>query len=168
MKNTSMLIFVLVTLATANDSGAEVSTDGTIGDSDVSLVYDPRDGRLALDAAGHLVSTFEVISASGIFTGAQPDLVLPPFDVFRPDKFFLLKTQGIGDTDFGLAAAPRLSQEFIGLDLTNNGSLAIASLPGGDVVYVPEPLMNIWLVATGLLPMRTRRRCGKSPTEGHG
>ena len=79
-----------------------------ITNADVTLDYDSNTGNVTLIMSeGVRISTIELKSNSGIFTGTQPDLILPPFDVFRPDKFFILKTAGLGgNVDLGPIATP--------------------------------------------------------------
>ncbi|MCA9169754.1 MAG: hypothetical protein KDB23_18900, partial [Planctomycetales bacterium] len=93
----------------------------------VTLLYDPSTGELYLDVAldeGHRgVTTLEITSKSGLFTGVAADgLVSPPFDVFTSEKYFLLKTVGIGDTALGPALPPGLSVDFLQSDLSIDGS----------------------------------------------
>lgn len=156
-------LLALTVILLPSASFAAIETDGVTGDGRVSLIYDPTDGRIALDAAIP-VAIFEVISASGIFTGQRPELIQPPFDVFTPSKLFFIRTAGISDTDFGLAAAPGLSKSFLGGDLTISGSgPAVLHFAGGaDLVYVPEP-SSVSLLAVGLLTCGAIRRSSGLP-----
>lgn len=129
-------------------------------DGEITLLYDPADGRMALEADHRRIVSFEVVSTSGILTGVTPDLVLPPFDVHTPTKFFILKTDGIGETDFGPIAEPGLSPAMLADDLTLNGSKTAASLGNPNLAFVPEPGGSslISLGSIGLLWARHRRR----------
>ena len=131
---------------------AKIASDGVLGDSKVSIIYDAHDGHLAVDAGGHAITTLEIISTAGILTGVKPiAIIAPPFDVFDRNKLFILKTAGIGDIDFGLAASPGLSEAEVLQDLSINGSiLPNGTLPGGvDLIYV-APLTSGDLLIPGM------------------
>ncbi|MCA9167395.1 MAG: PEP-CTERM sorting domain-containing protein, partial [Planctomycetales bacterium] len=106
----------------------------------------------------------------GYFTGSPPDgLVQPPFDVFTPTKYFLLKTDGIGDTDLGNVLPAGLSRDALGADLTVQGSLKPSGGLGIVSLYlVPEP-SSVLLLEFGLLGMLGLRRqsflvCNRVPS----
>ena len=122
----------------------------------MSLVYDPTDGNLRLHAAGQHVTTLEVMSHSAVFTGVQPSQVQPPFDVYLPGKFFLLKTDGMGDEDFGRAIIPGLTGDALAADLSVDGSIMPeGALPAMTLVVVPEPAsLCLPALAATLLLMR--------------
>ena len=152
---------VFAVLSLASFAQAALPTNGARGDANISLVYDPADGHFWLDAAGKKVTTLEIQSASGVFTGAKPAQVSPPFDVFTPKKFFILKTAGVGDEDFGMALPAGLTAETLGGDLTVAGSiLPSGSLGTVDLVYlgaIPEP-SSLALMALGFLGLVSGRR----------
>jgi hypothetical protein len=132
-----------------------------LSDDKPSLVYNPADGALSIAMPGDTKwSTLEMISPNGMFTGtATPGLVLPPFDVFSPTKYFLLKTTGLGDQELGAALAPGLSGAALAAELEVNGSV----LPSGplsiDLLVVPEPssIVMIGLGLVGLAGLRRKR-----------
>ena len=70
---------------------ADVDLSGAVGDDRVSLVYDPTDGSLGLDAAGYRVSTFEVTSASANFIHPPFFMGPPPHFVPDPSRLILLR-----------------------------------------------------------------------------
>ena len=133
---------------------ANVHVNGVIGDGNVSLIYNPADGSLGLDAAGNLVSTLEVYSVSGVFVPPFDFPLPPPASFETPEhKFFLLTVTGMGDTEFEAKMQSGLTASFLGKDLTIAGSiLPRGALPGGgDLVYLPEP-SSLVLLFLGLLP----------------
>ena len=137
---------------------AAIPGGGVVGDENISVVYDPADGSMSIDAAGKMVSTFELVSDTGVLTGATPALVAPPFDVHTPVKFFILKTDGIGDTDLGQLATAGLTEEMLMGDLTLNGSiLPSGNLGNADLAYVPEP-SSLGLASLALLGLAGLRR----------
>ena len=70
------------------------------------------------------VTTIDIVSASGIFTGESGDNLLGPLDIDEDHKIFKLVHQGFTDVSFGAVAVPGLSEEFVLSDLTINGSIA--------------------------------------------
>lgn len=156
-----------ILLLSAESANAAVPGGGTIDDDKISLIYDPGTGDLSIDAAGQQWSTLEITSASGLFTGTPAaGLVLPPFDVFSPTKYFLLKTAGMGDTHLGQVLPTGINLTTLGDDLTVNGSV----LPRGnindaqwgpvDLVWIPEPA-SMLLLGLGMASILTFRRGGK-------
>lgn len=139
-----------------------VSVADHLTDDAITLIYDANDGNMSVEANSQMISTFELVSASGVLTGTTPDIVLPPFDVHTPVKFFILKTDGIGDTDFGPIAAAGMGDE-LAADLTLNGSI----LPAGNlgtpnlavIPVVPEPASFglAGIAFLGLAAIRRRR-----------
>ena len=123
----------------------------------IKLWYDPTDGNLMIDAAGKQISTFELTSDAGYLTGETPDIVLPPFDVHTPVKFFILKTDGIGDTDLGPILEPGLSGATLAADLTANGSILPRGGLGPVVLGLPEPA-SLSLASIGFLGLLGLRR----------
>lgn len=164
MRKLQILFAVAMVAVLGSMAQAAVPATGVVGDDKITLVYDPTSGNLSVDAAGKQWSTLEILSAGGMFTGSAADgLVLPPFDVFSPTKYFLLKTAGLGDTDLGNALPPGMSREALAADLTVNGSVLprgnINEAPHGpvDLFVVPEP-SSIVMIGLGLLGLLGLRR----------
>ncbi|MCA9171291.1 MAG: hypothetical protein KDB23_26650, partial [Planctomycetales bacterium] len=100
--------------------------------ADVVLYYDPDTGSLWTDTGFVPISTLEIVSTSGLFTGSKPDIVgTSVFDVFRPDKLFVMNHAGMLDPVFGAVLPTGLSLEELAADLNVQGSL----LPGGAITY---------------------------------
>jgi hypothetical protein len=159
MRKLQVLFAVALVAMVGSMAQAAIPGGGVVGDDIISLVYDPSNGNLSVDAAGKQWSTLEILSPSGMFTGtATPGLVLPPFDVFSPTKYFLLKTTGLGDTDLGNVLAPGLSADQLAAELTVNGSvLPSGGLGNVDLSVVPEPSSFI-MIGLGLLGLLGLRR----------
>ncbi len=92
------------------------------------VVYKQATGEMAIDGKVQL-TTLEIRSKSGIFTGTKPDFLEGLFDVFRSDKFFYLKPSGFGDLTLGRAAQAGLSAASLIADLSIEG----AQLPVGGI-----------------------------------
>ncbi len=90
------------------------------------IVYKQATGEMAIDGKVQL-TTLEIRSKSGIFTGTKPDFLGGLFDVFRSDKFFYLKPSGFGDLTLGRAAQAGLSAASLIADLSIEGR----SIAGG-------------------------------------
>lgn len=160
MRKVQVLFGMALVAMFASMAQAALPVGPGAGDDIVSLIYDPASGNLKLDAAGVKVTTLEIQSAAGMFTGSAPaGLVSPPFDVFSPKKYFLLKTTGIGDTDLGNVLPTGLSGQALGADLSVNGSkLPSGGLGAVNLNVVPEPSSLALLVLGGLGMLRIRRK----------
>ena len=136
-----------------------------MSDGTVSLIYDPSNGNLQIATPGDTKwTTLEITSPNGMFMGAPASgLVQPPFDVFTPTKYFLLKTTGLGTTDLGNALSPGLDGAALAAELEVHGSVLprgnINDGPHGPVnlLIVPEP-SSIALIGFGLAAMAGLRR----------
>lgn len=133
----------------------------TVGDEIISMVYDPADGSLSLDAAGKQLTALEVFSTGGLFQGTKPPQAVGLFDLFTNKKLFVLKpTNPMGDEAFGKILPVGLTKEQIAADLIVSGALwPRGGLGTVDLVYVPEPNSTLAMIAVlGLASARGRRR----------
>ena len=105
---------------------------------DAIFHYDPADGRVQIKSTGPLMTTVQMESKSGIFTGLRPAMLDGPFDVHRPNKVFRLDLRNVQEFDFGPIAIPGLTQEFLQNDLIFNGS----KLPQGILTVAPSWLID--------------------------
>ncbi len=120
--------FSLVMDTTATDP------DGIVVPLDVVIDYESDTGRVIATASDTPFTTLEIMSNSGIFTGTQPDIISEgQFNVYRPDKMFVMDISGLSEVDFGPSAAKGLTPEFLLSDLAFNGSL----LGGGGIRILP-------------------------------
>ena len=87
------------------------------------VIYDANDGSLRVQSVNP-VTTVEIVSESGIFTGDSGDNLLGVVDIDEDHKIFKLVHEGFTDVSFGAVAVPGLSEEFVLSDLTINGSIA--------------------------------------------
>ncbi len=88
------------------------------------LTYSPSDGSILFDVPGSLpnVTTLEVKSLSGVFTGTRPTGFNEEFKVFNREKLFDLRPDGMGSTNYGPIATPNLTPTFLASDLCVRGS----------------------------------------------
>ncbi len=110
---------VLKTLnqAAEGESG-DVSME--IGDG-VFVVYNSTTGELRVDSDLY-ITTLEIVSASGIFTGSAALNLGGTFDVDTDTKIFKLVPQGFRDLTFGTVARTGLTEAAVRRDLTIAGS----------------------------------------------
>ena len=112
---------------------------GTAGDGQTSLIYDPDNGRLSVDApVGSELTTINVDSASGIFTGDRVESLGGSFDNDADTNIFKATFgSSFGSTSFGNVAQRGLGFQFLLKDLSVIGSLAGGGGLGEvDLVYL--------------------------------
>ena len=132
---------------------AAVTPGGIAGDTQTSLIYDPRTGELSVDApAGTELTSINIDSATGVFTGDAAGELGGSFDNDRDTNIFKATFgSSFGSVSFGNVAQTGLSKEFLLGDLTVVGSLAGGGGLGNvDLIYVPEP-STLVLLMIGLL-----------------
>jgi hypothetical protein len=139
---------------------AALAPNGTEGDGQTSIGYDPGTGEVFVDApAGTELTSINIDSAGGIFTGAAAENLGGSFDNDADNNIFKATFgSSFGSISFGNVAQTGLSQEFILSDLTVVGSLA----GGGDLgavdllIPIPEPsglaLILLAALAIGMCP----------------
>lgn len=166
MRNFHVLTAIVLLLICSPRAQAAIPWSGNIGtgadDGLITMVYDPANGKLSMDAAGKEITALEILSAGGYFTGTKPEQVNGLFDVFTPTKMFILKPGAarFSDQDFGTVMAPGLSALQVAADLTVTGAL----FPSGglgtvDLVKIPEPTTSaIWGLGLVRLHRNLRHR----------
>jgi len=119
---------------------------GVFGDEQTSLVYDPITGEVSIAPpfSGALTS-LNVVSTSGIFTGDPPQNLDGLFDNATDVNLFKMTFRGLGSLSFGNVASAGLSEASVVADLRVNGSLqGGGGLGDVDLVYFayipPTPL----------------------------
>jgi hypothetical protein len=131
---------------------AAIQQGGRLGDGQTSVVYNASTGELAVDGtAGTELTSINIDSASGIFTGAAAANLGGSFDNDADGNIFKATFgSSFGRVSFGNVAQAGLSEEFMLNDLTVVGSLAGGGDLGAvDLVYVPEPASAL-LLAVGI------------------
>jgi hypothetical protein len=132
---------------------AAVRPGGVVGDNQTSVVYNPANGELSVDApSGTQLTSINIDSAARIFTGNPAQNLGGSFDNDADNNIFKATFgSSFGSLTFGNVAQAGLSQPFVLNDLTVVGSLAGGGALGQvDLVYIPEPAANV-LAALGVL-----------------
>ncbi|MEZ6119359.1 MAG: PEP-CTERM sorting domain-containing protein [Pirellulaceae bacterium] len=163
------LAAVLMMVSVSMGQKAPSKADATAADV-LSLVYSPDTGNLSVDlgsaGAGALanLTTLEIRSAGGNFTGTKPPQLTGLFDVYNANKLFKLDPAGFGSIDLGPALAPGLGGDALLADLLVDGSFVggggVGAVPVALVhpdFMVPEPSSMV-MVALGLLSVAGLRR----------
>jgi hypothetical protein len=111
----------------------------------VTLVYNPVDGSLSMNSSeDREVTTFDVRSETGNFTGQCERCLTGLFDSFSSDKLFVMRPPGLLSIRFGPAMTPGLTGDQLIGDLLANGSLrrggGLAAAGGeGPFLWVSVP-----------------------------
>ena len=110
-------------------------------------------GEVSVDApAGAVLTSINIDSAAGIFTGAAAANLGGSFDNDSDNNIFKATFgSSFGSISFGNVAQAGLSQDFVVNDLSVVGSLAGGG-PLGDVdlIYIPEPSSWVMLGCGGV------------------
>lgn len=149
-----VLVLALVVAVPTYAGSFSALAPGDVTASDIAVVYNAGTGVVGVQApADTPLTSFNIASASSIFTGAGPKENLDgSFDNWSADNVFKATFGGnFGSLSFGALAQPGLSADMLLADLTVVGSKD----GGGDLgdvklQYVPEPSTMI-LLALGLL-----------------
>ena len=90
----------------------------------VLVNYESDTGNLSFHThSSTSLTTFELKSKSNWFQGVKPGIIAENvFNVFRPDKIFVLDTQGVSHVDFGRVLPSGLSKSELEADLSFDGS----------------------------------------------
>ena len=133
------------------------------GDGGATLVYDPNSGRVEVQAGATQLTSINIDSAAGIFTGEAAQNLGGSFDNDADGNIFKATFgSSFGSLSFGNVAQMGLSEQFVLGDLTVVGSLAGGGDLGGvDLIYVPEPsviLLALLSLAAFVAPRMRRQR----------
>ena len=139
-----------------------ITKGGAAGDAQTSIIYNPSDGSVGVDApAGVELTSVNIDSAGTIFTGSPAANLGGSFDNDTDNNIFKATFgSSFGSLSFGTVAQAGLSEDFVANDLTVVGSLAGGGDLGAvDLIYVPEPSAVVLLAlgAVGLLLTGRRR-----------
>ena len=135
---------------------AALAEGGEHGDDQTSIIYDASTGEIAVDApAGFELTSINIDSAAGIFTGAEAQNLGGSFDHSAENNIFKATFgASFGSLSFGNVAQIGLPFQMIADDLTVIGSLAGGGGLGEvDLIYVavPEPAAWTMLLTTVLV-----------------
>jgi len=139
---------------------AAITTGGDTNDEQTSIVYNPTNGEVAVNApASTDLTSINIDSAAGVFTGEPAQNLGGSFDNDTDGNIFKATFgSSFGSLSFGNVAQTGLSEEFVLGDLTVIGSLADGGDLGNvDLIYVPEP-STLVLLTLGLLGLVS---CGR-------
>jgi hypothetical protein len=156
-----LLAFVIASAAA--QSGTFTPTSETVIPNAVVVTYNPADGNVSYDSIGWGIREMELRSNASLFdpVNVNQDVIVSPFDVFTPARFFKLAPGGIESVDIRPVLPVGLSTQVLLDDLQIDGGVilgSLAELPGGgpDLYVVPIPQPS-GLVLTGYRVLYLRR-----------
>ena len=121
---------------------AAVAPGGQRSDAQTSIIYNANSGEVSVNApAGTELTSINIDSAAGIFTGAPAENLGGSFDNDSDTNIFKATFgSSFGSLSLGPVAQSALDEAFLLDDLTVVGSLAGGGGLGEvDLIYVPEP-----------------------------
>jgi hypothetical protein len=125
---------------------------GTVGDGQISVVFSALTGEVALDVPiGTSLTSFQLLSSSGIFTNDPAQNLGGPFDNDSIELIFkAMFGSSFTSLSFGAIADPGWSEAFLLADLSVNGTFAQGGTIIGnvDLVYQPIPAPGAILLGT--------------------
>ena len=135
---------------------------GTAGDGQTTFIYNPTTGEVQIDApAGTNLTSVNIVSASGVFTGDDASNLGGSFDIDTDTTIFKATFgSSFGSLSFGNVAPTGIRPGFFLSDITITGSLeGGGGLGNVDCLCLPEPSTSM-LAWTALLvcSCATRRR----------
>ena len=147
-------------------AGAALGQGGVTDDDRTSIVYDATTGEVRIDAPiGHELTSINIDSAEGIFTGSSADHLDGAFDNDADNNLFKATFGGaFGSISLGAVAETGLAEEFVLGDLSVIGSLAGGGDLGTvDLVYLPIPepstaILSAVAILSACLLLRPQRR----------
>ena len=140
---------------------AAIKEGGVVGDGQTTLVYDPGSGELSVDPpAGIELTSINITSSGGLFTGDKPAALDGAFDNFAADNIFKATFGGsFGSISFGSVLPAGLDSSALASDLSAVGSRAGGGDLGDvDLVVIPEPTTSVMLTMLFALSLFAHRR----------
>ncbi len=135
------------------------TTNGEVAIRAADLLTPPVPPGAAAAEEAMLMTTLDMRSSSGIFTGGTTQNLDGPYDQQSPFRILKQDREGFASVNFGPILAKGLTQEFVEQDVTLDVTFFNRStLRGVEVVTVPEPSGFVWLLAATGLMARVRRR----------
>ena len=134
---------------------ASITSEGSAGDEQTSLVYHAATGELAVEApVSKNLTSINIVSAGNLFTGDRPPVLDGAFDNFDTSNVFKATFGGnFGDLDLGIVLPGGLDQAVLLADLSVVGSLSGGGDLGDvDLIYVPVPVPpGLFLISVPIL-----------------